>query len=247
MTYATYSMSAKEFRHSIRKYGKRLSRMCAAVAPQFDENAVHRIRTTVKKFRALLRFGGRKGHRGLRPDFKELYRLLGDLRNTQLLLGELHGNPPELSAWARDHAATLERRWTVLYDPGIIRQQTRDAGEPTKTVGRKRLKAFLKKGRVQVRSLLRQKPLDDDTVHAVRKAMKDMQYTLEWFKRPSSLDHVNQETGAFVDSRMGITLVDQGIGEGLSTPAILQLREKMEHTKSKRKQRAVRAVNQWKP
>lgn len=237
-------MSPKKFRRSIRKYGRRLSRMCAAIAPQFDEEAVHGIRTTVKKFRALLRLGGRKG---LRPDFKGLYRLLGELRNTQLLLDGLHEDPPELSAWARDHAATLERRWMVLYDPGIVRKQTKVADGPPKKVGKRRLKAFLKKERGEVRSLLRQKPLGDETVHAVRKAMKDMQYTLEWFKRPSGLDHVNKETGAFVDSRMGIDLVDQGIGEGLSTPAILQLREKMEYTKSKRKQRAVRAVNQWKP
>jgi len=216
--------------------------MCAALAPRFDEEAVHRIRTTVKKFRALLRCWGRKGRRGLNADFKELYRLLGELRNIQLFLRSLHEKPPELAAWARAHAAGLERRWQNLYDPSIVRKQVRMAGQRPR---KKPLKAFLRKERTRVRSLLGERPLADETIHSIRKVLKDMQYTVD--KTPDELKRLADEAGRFVDSRMGVSMINAGIKEGVHTPAVLRLKDNLERLKFRRKRRAVRALTRWEP
>lgn len=237
-------MRSKRFRHSVRKYGKRLSRLCAALAPEFGEEPVHRIRMTVKKFRALLRCWGQKGRRGLTADFKELYRILGELRNTQLFLRRLRGKPPELAAWAREHAAALENRWHALYDPSIVRRQAKAVEYPPRS-RKKRLKAFLKKERSGISRLLRERPLADETVHSIRKALKDMQYTMR--RTPEALKRLTDEAGRFVDSRTYVALVNEGITEGVNTPAVSRLRDDLEQAKFRRKKQVVQAFTRWQP
>jgi hypothetical protein len=72
-----------------------------------------------------------------------------------------------------------------------------------------------------------------------------MQYTVD--KTPDELKRLADEAGRFVDSRMGVSMINAGIKEGVHTPAVLRLKDNLERLKFRRKRRAVRALTRWEP
>jgi CHAD domain-containing protein len=88
------------------------------VSPGFDDEHIHKMRTTVKKMRALSRWMGippqvMKGY------VRKVYRAAGKIRDAQLLLKSIATEdnvPPPFRTWLEARLEEMKMEWSRIYD-----------------------------------------------------------------------------------------------------------------------------------
>jgi len=172
----------KEALHSsIISFTKDLEKYSEKAGVKFDADIIHELRTTFKKFRALLRW--QKIDKEVYAAFKKIYDTAGRLRNIQVakeMLKKEKNIPYAFKAWLTITLLQLKEEWDEVYDKKIPMQLREDVSNlqitPTKH------KKFFSKKIQTILNILSITPVSDDSIHDIRKMVKDMQYVLEWWK-----------------------------------------------------------------
>lgn len=156
------------------------------------EEAVHQLRVSFKKLRAFVRLakirpeGSKRSAQFSR--LKQVYRLAGRLRDQQLYLHQLDGLYKGRSVY-RDAVQTridrlhmqlqavLKRFSFALMARSVIKALPR-------RITRKRLNAFIEDKQLTVEHILASSYPSSPSLHAIRKALKDILYNLSLFHKP---------------------------------------------------------------
>ncbi|TDX02377.1 CHAD domain-containing protein [Dinghuibacter silviterrae] len=238
-------MPHRSLRYGLHKYGRRLARECAALSPGFEQGKIHDVRTTVKKYRALLRCLGEE--KKMSGHIKTMYRFLGDIRNAQVFLESLKGQPEGLTAWLRTRIDTMAAQWSTFYNPSFVHQQRQLVKKDVhKHTHKKTVRHFLEKGGAKIRR--EKNHPEEDSIHEVRKILKDMQYVVEWYtgNPPQKIGRVGELAGRFVDLQVALSLIDDYIREAGPDPDVLLLKLDSERSMRLQQKRTIRAFRNLK-
>jgi hypothetical protein len=184
------------------------------VSPGFDEELIHKMRTTVKKMRALADWTGSSR----KNIFRKYYKTAGNIRNVQLLLKKIKGGeynvPGPFTVWLERMLHQLKVEWQKKYDKDEIKTQLK---ELKKTIHVQQHKSnsmkFAVKKNDKIISLKNVRPLSDDQIHSGRKTLKEIDYLNKWENKNSDegMKKLSEETGQFMDSISAIKLLEQYI------------------------------------
>lgn len=204
---------------SSHRYADRLTDHCRQMAPEFDVDKVHDMRTSVKEYRALLRWAG-KDKCQLPGKFKRLYRVAGEIRNTQVLAGTLEKEgrlTAGLQSWMQVHLALLEGEWSYYCSQAIRQLKKRSEKYRFKKVGEDDLAQFIAEKRKAAARLLLDPTVPDDQLHELRKLYKDMSLVIAWYDHRSSagvgeeewqrVKEIGRLAGELNDIRVGLELL----------------------------------------
>ena len=208
---------AKVLHNSIISYTKDLAKYCGEVGVKFDADIIHELRTTFKKFRALLRW--RKIDKNVYSGFKKLYEASGELRNIQVvneMLKKEKDIPELFKRWLSTTIIHLQKQWDDQYEKEILKQLLQDVEDLKIKPGKH--KKFFSKRINRILHIINTDPVSDDDIHEIRKMTKDMQYVLEWWKKKKGstplvmnisikeLQNIGKRIGEYNDKRMLIIL-----------------------------------------
>src|SRR5436853_2099138 len=111
----------KAFYTAIRKYAKDLAKHSDHVAGQFDGATIHKLRTTFKKLRALLRW--QKVDKKFYKPVRKIYQLAGEIRIIQVAKEMLVKETTTMSAfntWLSSRLTDKKKEWNEQYDEKIF-------------------------------------------------------------------------------------------------------------------------------
>jgi CHAD domain-containing protein len=183
------------------------------VSPEFNEEKIHEVRTTIKKMRAIGVWSGTPVNRF----FRENYRLLGSIRDLQLALNKIktgeYNVPPGFINWLESNLHHFKVEWQKKYDPEKIETQLKNLRKTFKdrNDGKKHALKFEKDKSEKLNSLMHVRPLSDEQIHSGRKTIKEIDFLNKWEKKNSGeqLKRISDETGNFMDRISAIRLLEQ--------------------------------------
>lgn len=197
-------------------YAKALAGYSQEVSPAFDEDIIHKLRVAFKKLRALLRW--QRIDKRQYKAFKKLYRIAGEIRNIQLLIKMLKKQknvPVAFKKWLFAELNTAEREWSVQYSGKTLRDLKKNLSKLT--FRHKKNKSFFPEQLGQIKTILTITPVEDTSLHDIRKLAKDMQYILEYKKENQEdlskeisieeLKTVTSQIGDYNDSTTSLLLL----------------------------------------
>ena len=184
------------------------------VSPGFDEELIHKMRTTVKKMRAIAVWTGSSK----KEIFRNYYRLSGKIRNVQILLKKISNSeydvPGPFTDWLRGMLHHLKVEWQEKYDKEKMEKQFRELRKSIQVRKHKSNPIKFAEEKNNKFSLLKnERPLSDDQIHSGRKTMKEIDYLNKWENKNSDegMKKLSDETGQFMDSISAIKLLEQYI------------------------------------
>jgi hypothetical protein len=224
------------------KSGRKVVKLAGEVSPEFDEEKIHKVRTTIKKMRAIGVWTGRP----LKKFFRENYRLLGSIRDVQLAIARVRTGEYKLPAfftdWLESKLHHLKAAWQQAYDQEKIDKQFRSLEKDLaeKNNANKHSAKFEKEKNEKMKSFRFERPLSDEQVHSGRKTMKEIDFLNKWEKRNSDgkLKQLSDETGNFMDRISAINLLESYIHEETDESKrneAASLLEEWKHMKEKEK------------
>ena len=188
------------------------------MSPEFDEEKIHKVRTTIKKMRAIGDWSGVPA----RKFFKKNYRMLGEIRNIQLLLSKINNGeyvvPAGFTNWLKNRLHLRKVEWQKKYDRGKIKNQLKKFEKRSGKVNLPKNKHALKFEEGKTRRLIafmNERPLSDQQIHNGRKMIKEIGYLDKWERKDldGHWQKMSEETGNFMDRISSINLLDQYITE----------------------------------
>lgn len=170
----------KKLLHTIDDYAGSILCYSRSISATFSKEAIHDLRTTFKKLRALLRW--QKVNPKKWQSFKPIYHGAGQLRNLQLA-GRWPGKrkmPESFDQWLSKITKAARKEWNELDN----KRQLIDWKEKIKKTKIKGIanKAFLFKKLHSIRLLLHTGTVTDTSLHEIRKNAKDLLYVLKFAK-----------------------------------------------------------------
>lgn len=179
------------FRHQLKRsiagYAKKITRYTNSIAPDFDPNTIHDLRTETKKMLSVTQLAGRKKNRPIKLDlhFKKLYSISGDMRDLYNLQKRLKKeqmvNEPILGQWLQNRKTSLQEKWVKKHH----KKETKKSFQHSTDILSKKstincITSVLKAHLNSVDKILHDKKLNDKRLHALRKKLKQMQYITLW-------------------------------------------------------------------
>jgi CHAD domain-containing protein len=205
---------------TVQKDSRRIVRCSKKVSPNFEEENIHKLRTTVKRLRALFRWHGIG--KGIFDDrFKALYHAAGDIRDGQVLKSELQKlkiNVPAFSAWLTDYIEKAKERWDVVYSSNFIDEWQKDmpshsafTSSDPRNFYKKTLERFSFSSTV----------VTDNRIHDIRKAAKDLMYVAQWIEKNDTqkrilhpaIPEIASRAGEYMDEVNAIRLLRNSLHE----------------------------------
>jgi len=189
-------------------------KLTGTISPEFDIETIHKMRTTVKKMRAL----GDWSDIAVNKIFRKYYRIAGTIRNVQLLITKIRQNstgfPISINEWIESRLHHFKVEWQQKYDQHKIENEYGKLKKLLKRRKRKQhsLKFALNKNE-QIHSFRNNRPLNDDQIHSGRKMMKEIDYLNKWENNNSDevIRKLSDATGSFMDTVSELQLLEMYI------------------------------------
>jgi hypothetical protein len=208
-------MLQQVIKKQLRSSSRQLAAYSRQAAKEFDKDSIHKLRTTYKELRALLRWQN-KGENILRP-YKKIYAIAGRMRNAQKLLEHPSRLPRGFVAWLKRSIKEQQEEWKDLYQAeitGVLREKIKKL----KPAG-KRHPDFFKRRIQKIHSILEFYPIADECIHDIRKMIKDMLYAVKSLvkeykenrltEKSRQLKYLATELGEYIDQWTGLLLLQQ--------------------------------------
>jgi hypothetical protein len=192
-------------------------RLAGEVSPDFNEEKIHKIRTTIKKMRAI----GVWANRPVKKFFENYYKLLGEIRDAQLLLSKINSGvyvvPITFTNWLVSSLHHLKAEWQQKFDGKKAKKQLMklaDTLDNKRQHGKHSLK-FEKNKNESLASFMHARPISDDQIHRGRKTIKQIDFLNKWEKRYSAgqMKKLSDEAGNFMDRISAIRLLERYIAQ----------------------------------
>lgn len=186
-------MNRKEIRHIISGYISELNQYAGMIWPGADVEAIHQFRVSYKKLRAFLRMlneaGAAKQTCRMPRKIKQLYALLGDIRDLQMQqqliiksLSDTVRPPDEYLGLIQKHIDVL---CAELPKSGLVSHYAKGMKKleaaSYKSLSQKFMKHYIDALLGEVSRMVRALS-DDEGLHACRKKLKDYQYNIRHAK-----------------------------------------------------------------
>jgi CHAD domain-containing protein len=185
----------------------------------YDQEVIHKLRTSFKKLRALLRWQ-KAGPKNLQ-DIKHIYAIAGQLRNIQVvqqLLSSENVNHQPFQNWVTITIGKIKKQWEETnFKESACKFQEKLQQLTWKPVKNKR---FFSDRLIKIQSILLVDPVPDNLLHEIRKMIKDMYYVLAWWKSKvgnpgklskiisiEKLENMGKLIGEYNDKRMLLILL----------------------------------------
>lgn len=191
-------MKASELATIIEDHIATLKKHGAEIPIQFDEEAIHDFRVTVKKLRAFVRMwrpAGALGKIKLSGRFKELYADLGIIRNLKLVESLIRRDAVENSALLPGYLQALEEVGTVSKERVTAMSFEKVVGEEAETLLKlvppdltnADINKFVLSYKEKLITLLTATYMTNEELHDVRKVLKDLFYNREFIQQEALL------------------------------------------------------------
>jgi predicted O-linked N-acetylglucosamine transferase (SPINDLY family) len=182
MNYALLVMKQKKIKSVIAKKVKEIAALCDDISTEFDKDAIHKFRTTVKSLRSFLRL--QEMNTGARmtvsKKFKRLYDIAGVIREAQLELEFLKDALPSIPHYTEHLYQSIEQskqEWAKTDIKRVIRKlEERLSGYTYKTLKAEAVPAFFNARMKTINSMAAKKRPADSRIHDARKKIKDILY-----------------------------------------------------------------------
>lgn len=165
------------------------------IAVEFNEDAIHDLRTDFKKIRALLRWLGAK--KNVYKPFDRIYDRAGLLRDIQVVnrfVDVVDSKYPEaFTVWLLHLEIHAMENWYGVNHKKVFKKM---GGKLDKIKPVIHTRAFFSTRVKKIKNIIYSYPISDENMHSVRKMSKDMQYLLLWMDKeaepnePSRLFHL---------------------------------------------------------
>jgi hypothetical protein len=192
-------------------------KLAAKISPDFEEENIHKVRTTIKKMRAI----GDWADVPVKSFFKKDYRILGNIRDTQLLLSKIKNGDyvvtPAFTDWLENGLRHHKAEWQKKYQHKRMKKQLSDLEETLNEAGRRNKHSlkFEKQKDQTLSSFAHERPISDEKIHSGRKAMKEIGFLNKWEKNSSDeqMKKLSDETGNYMDRINAIRLLEQYLSD----------------------------------
>jgi len=244
------------------KSARKVAQLCDDLSPRYNEEHIHKMRTTVKKMRALTRWTGlspivMKGY------IKKIYRLAGSIRDMQLLLMKLDTEenvPSAFRVWLESRLQEMKQEWEKVYDVKKIDEWCKTVKRDCRDHGfKKASEEFTNDRSSSLQTFKTERPLSDEGIHGGRKTIKDIQFVNVWQNKLYGMVHENSsaaqmkvvadEAGNYMDVCKRIELLDDYILQEEAESELLlaqQLREKWVNEKGLVKSKVIENIDMLK-
>ena len=198
------------------KSGRKVVKLAGDLSPGFDEEKIHRVRTTIKKIRAI----GDWADLPVRKFFKKNYSILGAIRDTQLLLSKIekgeHGVPVAFPDWLEHNLIDQKAEWNKKYRHNESKNQLKDLEKTLKKAKGHNKKHSLKFEKHKDQTLIpfmHDRPINDAQIHSGRKTIKEIGFLNKWQDGDADdqMKKLSDITGDYMDSINAIRLFEQYI------------------------------------
>jgi hypothetical protein len=197
------------------KSGRKVIKLAGGVSPEFDEEKIHKVRTTIKTMRAIGVWSGV----ATKKIFRENYRLLGRIRDIQLLLSKIKKGeyivPLSFNDWLESNLHHLKVEWQKKYDEENIKEQLKKLEQSFNEKNRtnKPSLKFERDKNKKLNSFMHERPLSDEQIHSGRKTIKEIDFLNKWENKKSGgqMKKLSDESGNFMDIISEIRLLEQYI------------------------------------
>jgi CHAD domain-containing protein len=215
-------MEREQIRLVIKKKVDQLSAASKIIDKEFDKEAIHTFRVTIKSLRSFLRLlntGGQKKLLKIPEKIKRLYHIAGAVREAQLEMEMIAEKQAALPHYCNKLHLVLERQkkeWGRHYSKKSV-QKSEDSltDYPYQALDEKTFGLFFKLRMESIDELGKKKPPTDNEIHSIRKLAKDILYTVKLAKKKCSgvkdliseipvkqLDSLAAEIGDYNDKRI---------------------------------------------
>jgi len=192
-------------------------KLAAKIFPDYEEENIHKVRTTIKKLRAI----GVWADVPVKSFFKKDYRILGNVRDTQLLLSKIKKGDyvvtPAFTEWLENELRRYKAEWQKKYHYKRLKKQLSDLEETLNEAGRRNKHSlkFEKQTDQTLRSFVHERPISDEKIHSGRKTIKEIGFLNKWEKNSSDeqMKKLSDETGNYMDRINSIKLLEQYLSE----------------------------------
>lgn len=187
-------MTEKQLKKNSALYYTRLNKQGQLLLQQFDAEAVHHFRVDYKKLRAFLRMmafaPGAGGEIKLSKQLKNIYRKAGELRELQLQLqrtssttGENKQSSPRYTRLLKAEIEKLKPALHEMFDAAPVKACKRETDPllPASFLP-VHFKKYAQRQWLLTANNIRAPRYNDDTLHSIRKLLKDLFYNLENYK-----------------------------------------------------------------
>jgi CHAD domain-containing protein len=184
-------MSKEEIKNITDKYYGKLKKHSKTVAESFDTEAIHQFRVEYKKLRAFLRMLSQgedaTGEIKILKKLKRAYNISGAIRDLQLqqqrILETSKKEPKKPQAYLTLLQKEVDKLKPELLDiisenPIAESKKKTDAAVPG-DFHLQDFKLFIQKKQANVTGIIASGHFSDDTIHAIRKNLKDLFYNLK--------------------------------------------------------------------
>jgi len=176
-------MKQEHIKHIIHESVNDIGERCAAVGLDFDKDAIHKFRVSVKSLRSFLRlqkmYTGNKKIK-LTKEFRRLYDIAGVIREAQLELAFLEHKPalPRYTAQLHNKIMLAQEEWKQHYSHDIIDTLTKKLTNlKYKKMRPEALERFFRNRTEHIFQLALSTAPTDTDMHDARKKIKDILYT----------------------------------------------------------------------
>ena len=235
-------MATKHLHKYLQQNVKVLSHNANRITKGFHEEAIHKFRVEIKKFRATLRlltFNTPKANIKLPADCKKLYALAGSLRDLQIILQQTSLRKYQLPHFERfllKQQLLHQKKW-LKQSPKLALTQLNSWLDTIALApfNQQLLLSFLKQQLVIISQLVKHNP-DEEAIHTMRKKLKDMLYNCKLLQENNGLtqavkdllpmkqmDELSDALGQFNDEQIFIAQLHQFQKSKLSIEEKLQL------------------------
>lgn len=250
--------------NSVDNYVDELEKYSGKVGIHYDEEDIHRFRTTAKKMRSLLRWQEVKPKK-LPGSFMKIYHISGDLRNLQLLLVNYNEQKiilPRFMLWLATSIGRLQQDWKSHYQKAIMKK-LRHHLHPAELAGLSgiKLEAFFGERMALLKQMQQLPNPPDEQLHEIRKIIKDLYYTRQWCKKNwtpgftatskfkiQQLDKLSDLAGDYNDRSMGLLILADYLREEKDSKAgkaARRVQATLTRQKKSLKRELVRAVKNF--
>ena len=261
-------MKYKKMVHIVRKRFRKIREVFPRVAARFEGADIHAFRVEIKKLRAFLRLlAGTKGRAGrlkLPTQLHRLYQLAGQIRNLQLQqqhIREVFKEDEEKLPHAYLKKLRMEEENYVLLTARLVRDKLSIKKEEKKLImalpGHLRTRS--REDLIRAQSARLEKlagsitPIPDETMHSIRKLIKDLLYTRPYIQREAALmlpgsllsekgdRSITKALGELQDARTGLQLLQASyvdpIADGEEKAVLEDLKRRWTEKKEKKKEK----------
>ena len=226
-------MKKLKVNRSIEKRLKKIDKLSQKIHRYFEAEDIHIFRMETKKLRAFLRLIGTdrfKGNKLVLPKhLKSLYRVLGAIRSLQLQQQNISAAITEggnggvcktyLNLFNAKAAGKMIKAESMLINKKALQKEMRRiAGAVPAKIGKSGIGKFIKSTASRLQKLVKEEILSDESLHTLRKLLKDMLYCWSYIKANPALSpafpskkgirRIVDLLGDFRDIFMGIVQLD---------------------------------------